>query len=121
MRSLNNLVTSQNNDLQLALSSLRREFPDVVIIYADYYNAFLSVLRGAPILGFDRRNLLKACCGSPIFSPFSPQFCGNPGVATCPNRREYIHWDGLHLTQEANRHISKILIRDIILRIKCIR
>ncbi|KAG8371467.1 hypothetical protein BUALT_Bualt13G0090600 [Buddleja alternifolia] len=121
IRSLNNLVLNQNNNLKLAISSLRREFPDVVIIYSDYYNAFLSVLRGAPILGFDRENLLKACCGRAPFNPLSPQFCGNPGVPVCLNPRRYVHWDGIHLTQEANRRISEILMRDILLRIRCIR
>ncbi|CAA0841462.1 GDSL esterase/lipase, partial [Striga hermonthica] len=50
IKRLNNLATYQNSNLQTALHSLRREFPNVVILYADYYNAFLTVLRRAPFL-----------------------------------------------------------------------
>ncbi|KAL7116972.1 hypothetical protein ACP275_03G040900 [Erythranthe tilingii] len=123
--SLNNLVTFQNNDLKVGLDSLRREFPHAVIIYADYYNAFLSLLRHAPILGFDPRSVLEVCCGSRNYNDefidtLGPEFCGQTGVPVCPNPNRYIHWDGLHLTEAANRHISNIIVRNILLRIKCV-
>ncbi|GFP98167.1 acetylajmalan esterase [Phtheirospermum japonicum] len=121
IRSLNNLAIYQNNNLQVALNSLRREFPSVDILYADYYNAFLTILRQAPILGFDRRTLLKPCCRSGEFNPVSPQFCGGPGVPVCNDPNRYIHWDGLHLTEAAHRRISSIIVRNILLRIKCIK
>lgn len=50
-RSFNDLAIYQNNNLQDALNLLRLEFPNVVIIYADYYGAFRSVLGRAPLLG----------------------------------------------------------------------
>ncbi|XP_028076186.1 GDSL esterase/lipase At5g03980-like [Camellia sinensis] len=63
LHSLNEFAMFQNNYLQGALGSLRQEFPQVVILYADYYSAFQSVLHRAPFLGFDKQSLLKACCG----------------------------------------------------------
>ncbi|KAK4426923.1 Acetylajmalan esterase [Sesamum alatum] len=51
LESLNELTSYQNYYLQEALKSLRKEFPNTVILYADYYNAFQSLLRGATIFG----------------------------------------------------------------------
>ncbi|KAK4481934.1 hypothetical protein RD792_012847 [Penstemon davidsonii] len=119
--SVNNLAILQNNDLQGALDSLGREFPNVVILYADYYNAFQSLLQDATVLGIDSRNLLKVCCGveGGQYNPLGPDFCGNPSVPVCSNPNRYIHWDGIHLTQKAYGRIATIIIEDIILRIKC--
>lgn len=48
---VNDLIQLLNNNIQQALDMLRKEYPDVVIIYADYYSAFRSVLNRAPFLG----------------------------------------------------------------------
>ncbi|KAI3443696.1 hypothetical protein Pfo_000361 [Paulownia fortunei] len=118
LKSLNNLTTFQNNYLQGALGSLRKEFPNVIILYADYYNTFQSLLRNASTLGFNTTNLLKPCCGvDGQYNPFGPIFCGNLGVPVCSNPNVYIHWDGIHLTQEAYRRMFEILIKD--LKINC--
>ncbi|CAD5330752.1 unnamed protein product [Arabidopsis thaliana] len=37
---LNEFAMDHNNQLQEAIASLRKEFPDVAIVYGDYYNAF---------------------------------------------------------------------------------
>lgn len=50
-RSANELAIFQNNNLKATLASLRKEFPGVSIIYADFYNAFLSIFRLAPLYG----------------------------------------------------------------------
>ncbi|KAK6122814.1 hypothetical protein DH2020_043428 [Rehmannia glutinosa] len=51
LKSVNKLTTFENTGLQGALESLRKEFPNAIILYADYYNAFQSLLREAPTLG----------------------------------------------------------------------
>lgn len=51
LRSINNLTIFKNNHLQQALISLRKEFPDAVILYSDYYAAFQSFLARSPFLG----------------------------------------------------------------------
>ncbi|KAL0410870.1 UNVERIFIED_CONTAM: GDSL esterase/lipase [Sesamum latifolium] len=118
LKSLNELTSFQNDYLQGALNSLRKEFPNTVILYADYYNAFQSLLRGATIFGFDTGKLLIPCCGDDGQHNISLlTFCGGLGVPVCPNPNVRIHWDGIHLTQEAYRHMSEIIIRD--LRINC--
>ncbi|KAL3534562.1 hypothetical protein ACH5RR_003023 [Cinchona calisaya] len=50
-RSLNNLSIFFNDLLKKALFSLRLEFPLANIVYADYYNAFETLLRNGPALG----------------------------------------------------------------------
>nr|XP_027066422.1 acetylajmalan esterase-like isoform X2 [Coffea arabica] len=50
-RSFNDLARYQNSYLQNALNSLRKEFPDAVIVYADFYGSFRSVLTRASFLG----------------------------------------------------------------------
>ncbi|KAL0392586.1 UNVERIFIED_CONTAM: GDSL esterase/lipase [Sesamum radiatum] len=76
VKSVNNLTSYENDDIQGALNSLRIEFPNTVILYADYYNAFLSVLRQA-IFGFDTEKLFIPCCGDDgVYNVFLPTFCG---------------------------------------------
>ncbi|CAK9153199.1 unnamed protein product [Ilex paraguariensis] len=115
LRDLNELVLAQNNFLQEALALLRLEFPHVVIIYADYYTSFQTILRRAPDFGFNEQSLLQACCGiGGIHNYDEERACGHPDVPVCHNPVQYISWDGIHLTQDAYRHITAILIHDIL-------
>ena len=121
LRGLNQFARRHNYYLQRALALLRIEFPDVVIVYADYYSAFESVLRRAPYIGFDQGSLLKACCGiGGVYNYDGSRMCGSRGVPVCENPSERIHWDGVHLTQEAYHRMSEVLINDILSRIQCV-
>ncbi|XP_019199834.1 PREDICTED: acetylajmalan esterase-like [Ipomoea nil] len=121
LRSINNLTIFRNNHLQQALGSLRKEFPDAVILYADYYAAFQSFLARAPLLGFHQNKLYMTCCGSGggQYNYDRNKVCGSTGVISCPNPPQYIHWDGVHLTQKAHLAISQIVIPNILSRIQC--
>ncbi|KAK9192205.1 hypothetical protein WN943_020821 [Citrus x changshan-huyou] len=122
LRDLNEFQMSHNNNLKGALAKLRPKFPHADIIYADYYAAFLSVLRRAESLGFEPRSTLKACCGTGGLYNFDKNLtkvCGAPGVPVCPNPEQHISWDGTHLTQNGNRHMSEFLINDTLSRIRC--
>ncbi|KAK4388008.1 Acetylajmalan esterase [Sesamum angolense] len=120
VKSVNNLTSYENDDLQGALNSLRIEFPNTVILYADYYNAFLSVLRQAAIFGFDTEKLFIPCCGDDgVYNIFLPTFCGGLGVPVCPNPNVRIHWDGIHPTQEVYRRMFEIIIGN--LGINCVQ
>ncbi|KAF5180779.1 GDSL esterase/lipase [Thalictrum thalictroides] len=48
---------------------------------------------------------------------FQGKMCGSPGVPVCPNPARRIHWDGIHLTQEAYMHMAQQLIGNILPRI----
>ncbi|KAK9117671.1 hypothetical protein Sjap_016618 [Stephania japonica] len=64
LRGLNKFALFHNHHLEQMLHQLRKEHPDALIVYADYYNAFKSVLGNATLHGFDKESVLKACCGS---------------------------------------------------------
>ncbi|KAL3512425.1 hypothetical protein ACH5RR_025142 [Cinchona calisaya] len=121
LRGFNAFVSFYNMYLQRALKSLRLEFPDVDILYVDYYKAFEYVLGNARHLGFDQKSLLKACCGSGgKYNYNEKKICASNGVKACPNPAKFIHWDGVHLTQETYRYISEYLIRNVLSKIECL-
>ncbi|CAK9186768.1 unnamed protein product, partial [Ilex paraguariensis] len=114
-KELNELALVQNNYLQESLSLLRQEFSHADIIYADYYTAYKTILYGAADFGFDEKSLLKSCCGiGGLYNYDHNRECGSRGVPVCRNPTQYISWDGIHLTQEAYRHITEILLPDIL-------
>lgn len=51
LKWLNNLSMYHNHHLKQAIKVLRKENPNVVIIYGDYYKAFQSVYQHASLLG----------------------------------------------------------------------
>ncbi|KAI3851204.1 hypothetical protein MKX03_012262 [Papaver bracteatum] len=111
---LNEFAKYHNNYLKGALQGLRQEFPNVVIVYGDYYNAFQSVIRRSRSLGFDQSSVLRACCGV-TGAPYNydgSRMCGSQGVPVCSDPSRHIHWDGVHLTQAAYKHMANWLIND---------
>ncbi|KAF9610532.1 hypothetical protein IFM89_022904 [Coptis chinensis] len=120
LRNLNEFAVYHNDYLRRALQPLRREYPRVVILYGDYYTAFQSVLHRAPLLGFDGTSLMKVCCGvGGLYNFNTNRMCGLPGVPVCPNPAQRIHWDGIHLTQEAYSHMSEWLLNDLLPQMQC--
>ena len=51
LKDLNLFAAKHNAQLQRAVAGLRASYPDAAIAYADYFNSFLSLLKGAPALG----------------------------------------------------------------------
>ncbi|CAA0400516.1 GDSL esterase/lipase [Arabidopsis thaliana] len=116
---LNEFAMDHNNQLQEAIASLRKEFPDVAIVYGDYYNAFQYVLRSER---FDKSVALKSCCGTGgAYNYDGKRPYGAVGVPVCQNPHKFISWDGVHLTQKAYRFMSKFLNNQILSQIKCTR
>nr|XP_009608066.2 GDSL esterase/lipase At5g03980-like [Nicotiana tomentosiformis] len=110
-RGLNMFSKLHNDHLWQAILELRLKYPDVHIIYADYYKAFIAVLKNHAFLGFKTNNLMKACCGSGN-APFNfdvQKKCGEEGVAVCSDRASYLHWDGFRLTPEALENLMDTL------------
>ncbi|KAF8396261.1 hypothetical protein HHK36_017877 [Tetracentron sinense] len=114
LKDLNNFSMYYNNLLQQSILELNQEYPNVVVVYADNYNAFQWLHQHAPYLGFDVGSIQKACCGiggDYNFDPILP--CGAPLVPVCRHPERRVSWDGIHLTQEAYKQMAKWLIRDI--------
>lgn len=62
VKSVNNQTYTHNTVLQAKLQDLRKQFPQAVIVYADYWNAYRVVMKNPGKYGF--KEAFKACCGS---------------------------------------------------------
>ncbi|PIA62247.1 hypothetical protein AQUCO_00200316v1 [Aquilegia coerulea] len=114
IKEVNELAMYQNQYLQRALKQLRKDNPDVVILYADYYKAFQHLLDSASEYGFDEAAKFDACCGTGGDYNFdSYRRCGNDRVPVCSNPGQYISWDGVHPTQMAYQVMAGWLIENL--------
>ncbi|KAH6805070.1 hypothetical protein C2S51_029901 [Perilla frutescens var. frutescens] len=97
--TVNRRTMSHNAALQARLNTLRKQNPQSVILYADYYNTHLTLLKNAAKYGFKEQ--YKACCGygggAYNFDVFNT--CGSSSSSSCANPSEYINWDGAHFTE----------------------
>ncbi|OMO85991.1 Lipase, GDSL [Corchorus olitorius] len=120
LKYLNNFSIYHNDHLQQAIVELKEEYPNVIIVYANYYNAFLWLFSKANMLGLDPKSLQKACCGYGGEYNFDfSRSCGHPQATVCSNPSERVSWDGIHLTQRAYESIAGWLIRDIYPKLQC--
>ncbi|XP_057767475.1 GDSL esterase/lipase At3g48460-like [Salvia miltiorrhiza] len=105
--TVNRLTWAHNAALEARLTALRKRNPNSVILYADYYNAHLELLRNAAAYGFKER--YKACCGygggAYNFDFFN--VCGTPSATSCADPSSYINWDGAHFTEEVYKLMAR--------------
>ncbi|KAK8604630.1 hypothetical protein V6N13_099562 [Hibiscus sabdariffa] len=110
VKSVNNQTSAHNLVLQSKLSELRQQFPQAVIVYADYWNAYRTVMENPAKYGMKER--FKACCGTggdPYnFDVFNT--CGSPSVTACSDPHEYINWDGVHLTEAMYKVVADMFV-----------
>ncbi|PHT63189.1 hypothetical protein T459_32998 [Capsicum annuum] len=121
LKDLNNLAIFYNHHLQKAIQELEKEYyPNITLIYGDYYSAYQWLLQNATSLGFDKNSLQKACCGiGGEYNYDKSRICGAPGVPICGNPATYISWDGVHLTQAAYKWLTIWLIDDMLPTLNC--
>ncbi|XP_022145194.1 acetylajmalan esterase-like [Momordica charantia] len=120
LKNLNNLSSYHNRKLKQAIKLLRKENPNVIITYGDYYNALFWIFQHASLLGFDKISLQKSCCGAGGDYNFNiMQMCGFPGVPTCSNPNKRISWDGIHLTQKTYQYMAHRLVHDLFPKFHC--
>ncbi|XP_019183130.1 PREDICTED: acetylajmalan esterase-like [Ipomoea nil] len=120
LKRLNDLAIYHNDLLKQAIEDLKKEHPKIVIVYGDYYNAFLNLIRNAQNLGFDQGKLQKACCGTGGEYNFDiTRTCGTAGVPVCPEPEKFISWDEAHMTQHGYQIMSDWVINDILPKLEC--
>ncbi|KAJ3685311.1 hypothetical protein LUZ61_014475 [Rhynchospora tenuis] len=106
IKRLNEFSQLHNSMLLEELEKLRLFYPDVAIIYADYYEASMSIFRNPQELGFNYT--LITCCGSKgPYNYSSLASCGNQGSTVCSDPSKYASWDGNHMTEAAYKVISQ--------------
>ena len=109
VKSVNNQSYAHNLALQAKLSDLRKQFPQAVIVYADYWNAYRTVMKNPEKYGF--KESFKACCGAGDPYNFGVlNTCGDPSVTACSNPSEYINWDGVHLTEAMYKVVADMFL-----------
>ncbi|KAJ9563668.1 hypothetical protein OSB04_008828 [Centaurea solstitialis] len=108
---LNEFAKYHNELLQTKLNQIRELHLDVVVIYADYYNAAMQIYRSPDKFGFTN-GVLKACCGAggPYNFNWSIE-CGYLNTSLCDQPDTYVSWDGIHLTEAAYKLISTSLFQ----------
>ncbi|KAM3242006.1 hypothetical protein ACQJBY_054613 [Aegilops geniculata] len=107
-----NLFAQMHNVLLLqGIRELRQLYPSATIAYADYFSAYVQMLRGASKMGFDAAATTKACCGAGggAYNFDMDRICGAQGTAVCARPEEHLSWDGVHLTQHAYKVMTELL------------
>lgn len=111
VKTANDESNTHNLVLQSRLQELRKQYPHAVIVYADYMNAYRTVMQNPSKYGF--KEMFKVCCGSgdpPYnFSVFAT--CGTPNATVCTDPTQYINWDGVHLTEAMYKVVSDMFLQ----------
>ncbi|XP_051125552.1 GDSL esterase/lipase At2g27360-like [Andrographis paniculata] len=108
---LNQHLQHHNHLLQKELQRIRELHPQVNIIYGDYYNDAVRMYLSPNQFGLGNQ-ILKACCGGGgAYNCELDKKCGTPQATCCRDPAEYISWDGVHLTEAANRLIAQGLLQ----------
>ncbi|XP_044432290.1 GDSL esterase/lipase At1g28600-like [Triticum aestivum] len=98
------------------VSDLRRAHPGMAILYADQYSPVAAIVRSPRQYGFGDKPLVACCGGSGTYNFTLTTFCGVPGVAACADPSKYVSWDGIHMTDAANRNVAGAVLRSTVLR-----
>ncbi|KAK2972200.1 hypothetical protein RJ640_030745 [Escallonia rubra] len=107
---VNSAIMIHNEILEKNLEKFQKRYPDRTIIYADFWNAYLTVLMNPPKFGFE--DPFKACCGAGggKYNFKSHSLCGSPGTSTCKDPSKYISWDGIHLTEAMYKQVADLFL-----------
>ncbi|KAM7525023.1 hypothetical protein LguiA_014925 [Lonicera macranthoides] len=104
---LNEFAQTHNERLQIELNRIQQFNPHATIIYADFYNAAMPFYRSPKNYGFTKSTLVACCGGGGAYNYNASLLCGDPPSTSCDDPSLYANWDGLHLTDAANRIITK--------------
>ncbi|PWA68461.1 SGNH hydrolase-type esterase domain-containing protein [Artemisia annua] len=83
-----------NEGLKIMLQELKSELLDMNYVYFDLYGAMINLFQNAQTYGITE--IKAACCGLGNLNADLPCI---PISEYCPNRKNYVFWDSLHLTE----------------------
>ncbi|CAM0953602.1 unnamed protein product [Alopecurus aequalis] len=76
------------------------------IIYVDFFGPIMEMVESPHKFGFEE-DVLRVCCGGPgRYGLNSTVPCGDAAATTCAHPSARLYWDGVHLTEAANRHVA---------------
>ena len=111
VKSANDISNNHNLMLQAKLQEFRKQYPHAVIVYADYFNAYRTVMKNPSKYGF--KDVFSVCCGSgePPYNFTVFATCGTPNATACTSPSQYINWDGVHLTEAMYKVVSNMFLQ----------
>ncbi|KAI5073448.1 hypothetical protein GOP47_0011461 [Adiantum capillus-veneris] len=113
----NEVVVNYNQLLRSQLSILQDQFSDAAIVYVDTYSIIYTMIQNAPRFGFEYTT--RACCG--VGGNHNYDYgvqCGSSNhvhgqyltALPCVDPTTYLNWDGVHLTDRANRLLARHIL-----------
>ncbi|GLJ52398.1 hypothetical protein SUGI_1114490 [Cryptomeria japonica] len=102
LQSYNQISQNHNSLLQIAIEQLNDKYSTANIVYSDYYNIALDILKNAAKNGFEET--FETCCGSGggKYNFNILGMCGTSNnVKACSDPSKFVNWDGIHLTEAA--------------------
>ncbi|KAL8032480.1 hypothetical protein ABFX02_13G098700 [Erythranthe guttata] len=107
---LNKFARYYNKLLKKELNRIQELHPQVDIIYADYYNAAMRFYLSPDEFGFDKKGILRACCGAGgPYNYNASAVCSFSTATCCDDPSLFASWDGIHFTEAAYRLIAESL------------
>lgn len=112
LKDFNELAVHHNTLLQEALETVRTNHPSALVVYADFYNPVIRMVKYPWKFGLTTK-VLDCCCGGGGKYNFNLSAgCGMPGATVCEDPSEYLFWDG-HFTEAAHHIIAKRWLRKL--------
>ena len=106
--SLKRVVSRHNEKVDDAFLSLKKEYPDQLLLFVDSAALFESLLIEAEFKGM---NIDSSCTGVSFvgcFDKHSTDIRNSSGVIPCSNPNDYFYWDSVHPTSRVNRWMNVI-------------
>ncbi|XP_037451379.1 GDSL esterase/lipase At5g45910-like [Triticum dicoccoides] len=113
LKAYNELGLHHNSLLQAELAKLQAKHWNARIIYADFFGPIMDMVESPHKFGFEQDVLMVCCGGAGRYRLNSTVPCGDAAATTCPDPSARLYWDGVHLTEAANRHIANIWLGSI--------
>jgi phospholipase/lecithinase/hemolysin len=107
-KSFNSIIKAHNELLERKLAEIRLQYSSCHILYADFWGAYLSIMKKPEIFGF--AETYKACCGAGDgkLNFHLHSLCGSAGASKCENPSKFISWDGVHLTEAMHATLANL-------------
>ncbi|KAF6992720.1 hypothetical protein CFC21_009683 [Triticum aestivum] len=113
LKAYNELGLHHNSLLQAELAKLQAKHRNARIIYADFFGPIMDMVESPHKFGFEQDVLTVCCGGAGRYRLNSTVPCGDAAATTCPDPSARLYWDGVHLTEAANRHVANIWLGSI--------